>query len=581
MKANAFNIKILQSVKRVKKVAFYIMSSILIFGLTTGCLGSEVMTPQSTRGVDDESISEIANTKDETERPSMEINQKNYSRDISDDYISVYVGSTDGGVILANRENFIRYKDSSNAYTREASNFEDSPVFMEDDKYDEFLELLDHQKLHIPYSELFNVEHLLARETDHKAEHHGTFNFVNGRVDENELYRVVKYNNDHYNYSITFTDSELSKICHTVAKNLNYALSTNSYIDKDALKCVLSNLKIFKENDVTNARITDDLVLAISPASIANLQNTVGDSVDAFDLTIGHETGHLPQMPCNDEFDHSNSTKIGFNQKWDDEPVNSLFWNWYYEASAESIMMKANNSNGLVYPTQIGYLKYLNMVLSLKSEFKGNTLENVSVSRNRDDFFVLFDALDTQAKVEIAEIMYAIEIIQNENEDFEKAYLAHTGSNQPFLFQEDWVAIKRDVKSGLAVYLSLMFYKNLAQSVKDGKMTLKDVYHVISVFEAEIESHNTYDSLNRFEANRPFMKSYTDVQDAFFMSILTDYTYDEIVAGFDNYSYSDGATLAGLGPEAKNFFESRREELHESTTSNIRTFYDVLSTQMR
>lgn len=558
--------KILKPEKQVKKSIIYIVVGILAFSLTTGCLDRAGSIAQNTHSLDEESISETATQ----EGP----------RDVSEDYVTVFIGKPDeNGVLVANSENIVRYKKSSNAYTREASNFKDSPVSMKDDKYNEFLELLDNQDFYIPYSELFNMEHLMTRNTNLRTDHHDTFNFLDGKIDEAELYRVIKNNNDNYNYSVTFTDNELSDICHTVAKNLNCALSTNPYIDRDALGCVLSNLKIFKENDVTNARITDDLVLAISPTTIANLQSTVGDSVDAFDLTVAHETAHLPQMACDDEIDKSKSDKVGFSQKWDDEPVNSLFWEWYFEASAESIMMNANNCKGLVYPTQIGYLKYLNMVLSLKPEFKRNTLENVSVSRDRDDFFALFNVTDEQAKLEMANIMYAIELIQNENEDFEKAYLAYMNSEKYFLRPEDWSVIKQELKSGMAVKLSSMFYRDLAQAVKAGKLTLKDIYYVISVFEAEIEWHNTYDSLDRFQINRPFMKAYVDIQDTFYMCISANYTYDEIVEGFNNYSYSDGATLSGLGTEARDFIETRREELHESTTTNIRTFYNILSTQ--
>jgi len=590
VKVNIFSGEILKKkcLKLVKKATCFFMSGVFSLGILSGCGGqldhidhnsntnnSNVGSSQNTGTV--ENVGNSAESKEDNF--SYDESNKDYSRDVSEDYVTVFVGDTDG-VIVANRNNIVRYKDSSNAYTRNASGFEDSQVEMEDDDFAELNEFLENQKVDIPYSELFNVEHLMDREKDVKVEHRGTFNLVNGRVDENELYRVVKINNENYNYSITFTDDELKNICHIVAQNLNYSLATNPYVDREALKCFLSEFKIFKANDVSNACITKDGVLAISPDSIEMLQKNAGSLVDAFGATIAHESGgHIPQMNCNDEVDKTKGDKLGFNVKYDDEPINSLFWNWYFEASAESTMTNATGTPTLVYQTKVNYLKYLKLTMAMKAGFDADSLENVSASRDRDDLFSLFGIVDEKDKVDFANVMYAIELIQNESKEFEKLYLAYMNEGKSFMSNEDWIQLRYELKSALAINLSSMFYKNLAVAVREGRVTLKDVYHIISVFEAEIESHNTYDSLNIFEKNTEFMRSYIEMQDAFFSCISTSYTFAEVVAGFDVYSFQDGASLNGLSDDAKSFVETRREELHEKTTSNIRTFYDTLSSQ--
>lgn len=586
MKVSIFNSEILKKkcVKLVKKAVSCVMSGVLVLVLMSGCSNS-ANTHKNNESSDRISASESAElmgtdtSKNDEQNRTVNISEKDYSRDVSEDYVSVFIGNTDG-VIVASRDNIVRYKDSSNAFTREASGFEDSSVFLEDDDYEEFTNYLESQKVEMPYSELFNVEHLMEREKNSRpVVHHGDFKLVRGKVDENELFKRVKYNNDNYNYSLTYTNEELKNICHIVAQNLNYSLSTNPYVDREALQCVLSDLKIFKEENVTNARITKDMVLAISPDFIENLQHSMGSMIDVFGATIAHESGHIPQMNCDDEVDKDKGDRIGFNVKYADEPINSLFWNWYFEGSAERIMMNANECDGIVYASYMNYLKYLKMAMSLNPDFDAQALENVSVSRNRDDFFALFGAVDEKSKVELSNMMFAIEMIQNRSDEFEKIYLANVNDGRILLSTEDWMQIKWELKSGLAINLSTMFYKNLADAVRAGKMSLKDVYHVISVFEAEIESHNTYDSINKFEDNRDFMKAYIDIQDAFFSCISTTYTYQEVVDGFGVYSYKDGASLTGLSEEAKVFLENRREELHESTTTNIRTFYNTLSEQ--
>lgn len=498
-------------------------------------------------------------------------------RDVSDDYRSVFIGDTTDGVISAASGSFVYYKDSSNAFTRGKSGVEDATVTLDEDAYYEFNEFLDEQTVDIPYGDLFNIEHLFERQSSKNVDHSKSIELVNGRVDETELYNLVKTNNQNYDYPYTFTDLELKTICSYVANAANYTLDNNEFVDTEALSCNLGNLKIFKEDNITNARVTDDMVLGISPDMIKNLQSKIGD-LDALGLTSIHETGHLAQMACDDEIDRSKGNKIGFAERWEDEPVNSLFWSWYYEASAESMMSNATGAPNIVYENPISYLKYLKLVMALRPDFEKEALENVSVSRNYEDFYRLFGFSEKSEMVEFAKLMYAIDLIQNENADFEKVYMQYTGSNS--MNTDEWVKVKRQLKSAIAVNLSVMYYRNLANQIKNGGLTLNDAYYLITVFEAEIELHNTYDSLNKFETNETFMASYIDIQNAFFASVkAAAYGYDDIVEGFNNYSFEDGYTLANLSEDAKSFICAREEELISSTTTNIRTFYDTLTKQ--
>ncbi len=574
MKVKVFNGNLLKKgVQLVKKAAIGIISGVIVLASVAGCSAEQHRDYETREPIDTSYSTVVEKTATNASKNFVYRDEIDTTKDVSDDYVSVFVGEIDGdGPIVADRNNIVRYKNSSNAFTREESDLEDKPLSITRENYEDLVEFLDNQKIDLPYSELFNVDHLLSKETPKNVEHRREFQFKNGKVDATSLYEIVKDNNDNYNYSVTFSDEELAYICDLLAQNLNYSLATNPYVDRTALGCVLSNLKIFRENDVTNARITDDGVLAISPDRIEDIKTNVAGTIDLFENTIFHEGGHFGQINCDDEIDRTKGAKLGFSQKWDNEAINSLYWKWYMEASAESIMMDQTEDANLVYTNQVDYLKYLKLVLVMRPEFKAEDLENVSYSRSREDFFALFGDLDESEKNRIIDIMYAIELIQNENDDFERVYLSHIGSADVALNAEEWVQIKRELKSGIAINLSAMFYKNLADAVLNGRVSLNDVYHVISVFEAEIESHNTYDSLHRYEANKPFIDAYIEMQNAFFSTLTCDYSYDEMLEGFDTYSYSCEANFEHLDSSQKEFIEMRREELTTSTATNIRSF---------
>lgn len=527
----------------------------------------------------DNTTNEQENHQNET---GVEVEENvNEFRDVSEDYGYLYIGPNDGGTIIASPENFLQYKDTDNAFTRNASNFVNQEVSMSHSSYINFTNELNSMKVDIPYSDLFNLEHLTERDKNEEENHAYSFKLTNGHVDASILYQVVQANNKNYGKShyINLNNSELKEITNIITDTINYHIDNNEYIDIDSLVCNLGSLKIFGENDISNARITYDNVLAISHDMIQELQKNVGSGVDAFKLTIAHEANHILQLNCDDEINKAEGNIIGFNRKWTDEPINSLFWNWYYEASAETLMTNKHQTDNLVYENQTNYLKYLKLALCLDPNFDITSLEEVSVSRSRDDFYALFGAKTEEDKLAIAKIMYAIELIQNENDDFEKIYIEYTNQNKHYLSTEEWINIKRELKSAIAINLSIMFYENLAQLVQAGSVTLNDVYYLITVFEAEIESHNTYDSLNRFEANKPFMERYIQIQDIFFNYIESSYLPEEMINGFNTFSFKDDYDTSYIHSDTSKFINCRQNELISNTTTNIRMFYNVLLNQ--
>lgn len=478
----------------------------------------------------------------------------------------------------------IEYKNNDNAFTRDESTYDDTKISISEENYVDYVDYLGTQTVDIPYSDLFNLEHLNTLPSiEENVSHNTNFILTNGLVDADKLYRTVLVNNN--NIKLTGTNfykienSYVKEVCKIIAESVNYELKTNPYADKEALICNLSILTILGENDITAARVTTSTTLLITPSNIEDLQNKISEDIDAFKLIIAHESKHLFQLNCFHEADRKQNIKMGFNQKWSDEPINSLFWKWYYEASAEMLAANQNGIDNIVYETNTNYLKYLKLTMLLDSNFDIDSLEQVSISRNRDDFYELFGASTESQKLEIAKIMYALEIVQNENSDFEKLYLNYTGRDE--LSAEDWENLKAELKVGVANNLAVMFYQNLAAYIKNNDVTLNDLYFLLTLYEAEVESHLSYDSPCNFNVNSIFMSNYAEMQQNLFRLISNEYGYsfEEIEEGFNLYSLREAASLSSLSTDKKLFLIKREMDLIPSVTTNIATLYETFSNQ--
>lgn len=506
-------------------------------------------------------------------------------KDVSEDFSYKFIGNPNEQIV-ATDENFIKYKDTDNAFTR-TNIIPNVQVSISEDAVAQMKNTLDEHWQDMPYSELFDLEHQMLRRSENAivSVHKGTFTLANGHVDATELYEVIKNNNNAYSADAVVNagfffleDTELEYVCEIVADALNWEIDTNPYLDIDALCCFLSDMTVLGEENVTLARITTANVLGISRSMIEIVQNDY-EGIDVFAATLTHEAKHMPQINCFCELEGLEGNIIGFNQHWDNEPIQSLFWEWYYEASAETMTTNQLGHGNVVYENPTNYLKYLTLTLSAGSDFDIKAVEDVSVSRNEDDFYNLFGAGTSDEKLEIAEIMYAIELIQNEDRDFGTRYLEHMGLDGSILDSDQWIAVKRELKAALATNLAIKFYENLANFVCAGNATMNDLYYLISVYEAEIESHLRYDSIEKFETNRVFMSEYIAIQDTFFAMLETEYAEEDLFANFNKFSFETPVELNGLPDATKEFIAQRQNELIADTTTNIRNYYSILLEQ--
>lgn len=115
-------------------------------------------------------------------------------------------------------------------------------------------------------------------------------------------------------------------------------------------------------------------------------------------------------------------------------------------------------------------------------------------------------------------------------------------------------------------------------------LTLQDVFYLITIFEADMNSHIEYiDALKKFEYNKNFMKDYIRMQDNFFDTLASGgISRDEIIEGFQSYALSvensksekvTNCDLKWLLDDKKKYIFNRQIELSKSMNANIRKAY--------
>ena len=119
-------------------------------------------------------------------------------------------------------------------------------------------------------------------------------------------------------------------------------------------------------NQIYNARVTDEAVVMLDTEMIGQLRGS-----QTMERTIAHEVAHLFQRMCPDH-KISGLTQIGGSQyveNFDNTgEVNSLHFQWLYEAAAEQMSMNEFDAKSrLVYKNMVGYLHTLDLITLIRA----------------------------------------------------------------------------------------------------------------------------------------------------------------------------------------------------------------------
>ena len=445
-----------------------------------------------------------------------------------------------------------------------------------------FASYLDRVNVSYDYENIYNFD--IALGEYNKLVLSNSHNYKLGDLNSSSLYNIIKENNKEFkknnNSSIykELDSSETTKITNLIITTVNDFIKSNKDISVDRIKCVLSDLKIFKQKSaMSNAFVTNDNCLIISPnmMKFANIVNGDGTNEDV----LKHEIIHLLQKGCNCDLNKNENLKrnFGISYGFKDIEINSLDFTWFYEASAEKNMVNYTGHNPLVYKNMIGYLESFSMANIVKDPYKVNDTEKLSFKRSINDLYNYFGVSSESDKREILNLMYSLEVMQQAPSDFYEALEKEIGRKKDSTLIDE---VNYAVKGSICETLTKVFYKNLSKSIVNKDVSLGDVFYLISVFENDINNHILYDSSNKYKNNEHFMETYVEIQDNFFssLSINLNMSQDELEQYYNNYTSviktgdttSNNYNLKFLGNDKITYLKERESAFNKYAGPTIR-----------
>ena len=486
------------------------------------------------------------------------VNQQNEYENISDVGTSynAYLYSTGSlnEVISADSFGFSVSKYTDNADRRLAvDEFLPIEIKLSEEKCKNYVNWLSEKTVEYVYAELYDIENARTKLEWYNSqiaeqEHLHTEFIADIRAlpTAEQIYDKISENSETYLRMYEGYSRLDSEYIHLIAEILTEMLSESyselSNADLSRIYCMMNDVKAvgidstdFLVNDlkqIYNARVTDEAVIFLDLGTMENLR---GDKI--VERTIAHEAAHLFQRMCPD---HRiiGLTQIGSSQyvdAFDDTgEVNSLHFQWLYEAAAEQMSMDLYEcKTPLVYKNMVGYLNTLNLITLIRPEYDEKSIVVSQMSANPNHIYEIFGATTQEEKEELAHMLYSICYIQTEREDFTSVYEKEFGSAA-----EQIITIKKIMKESVVQTMTKYFYKNLAECVKDGNVTLQDVFYLINTFEAALSLHIEYDDPEREEYNDEAITFYVEAQDKFFEMIAQDsgLAFEEVNDKFGEYA---------------------------------------------
>lgn len=471
-----------------------------------------------------------------------------------------------------------------------------TPIHLSQEHLSQFVDWIDAQQIPYTYAELYdldNASQALAQYADALSSQghiHTDLIVSTNQIPSSELIAsTIERNSQSFlkNHSGYYQlDQEYITLLATIfSEVLEAYYDVWSQEDLERIYCMLNNVAAagidsgdFTVNDLKTlyfARVTDDGVIMLDLTQMEALR---GDNV--LERTLTHEIIHIFQRMC---ADHrlEGLTQIGSSQYIEafDEAgkVNSLHYQWLYEASAERMSMDLYGADTpLVYKNMVGYLNTLDLITLLRPEYSSDSLEVSQLSVDPDAVYALFGAATREEKAEIANMLFSICYIQNDRDDFVAAYEAAYGS---ITGQE--TTIKRVMKQSVAKTMTKYFYKNLAERIANADVTLQDAFYLINVFEAALNLHLVYDDESRYDLNEAPLRFYLEVQDQFFTLVAQDsgMTVEELINSLKQYAlviqtdevYQRNCSFTWLTEKEKAFIYQVLTTDIQSLTINIRS----------
>ncbi len=533
----------------------------------------------------------------ENQYPQQGNSDNNYTEEVGNSF-NAYLYSTGSLSSTIGMDNF---GFGMSAYTNnadrrlEVGNFSPITIKLSGNNYNEFIRWVDSKDVKYVYADLYNIDNVYnnikpyqGTISNQQHQHTDLITSVSKIPTVDEVYNKIVSNSNEYlrthkgYYSLSSDYTRL--IAQILVDMVKENYSELSKTDITRLYCMLNDVTAvgidstdFSVNDLNqmyNARVTDDAVVMLDTEMIGQLKGS-----QTMERTIAHEVAHLFQRMCPDH-KINGLTQIGGSQyveNFDNTgEANSLHFQWLYEAAAEQMSMNEYDAKTpLVYKNMVGYLHTLDLITLIRPNYDETSIAVSQMSTNPDKIYEVFGAKTEEEKREIAHMLYSICYIQTEREDFVTVYEKSNGS-----IQGKETTVKKIMKESVAQTMTKYFYKNLAERVHNGSVSLQDAFYLINTFEGALNLHIVYDDAERVEYNDESIKFYIETQNKFFQMIAQDsgMTYDEIVEKFGNYAliiktdagYQRNCQFNWLDQDEKEYVATMLTTNINSLTYNIR-----------
>lgn len=422
----------------------------------------------------------------------------------------------------------------------------------------------------------------------------------NGSLDLYKLYNTVISNNRAYmNQDINLKNSFLSEaseteildICNLIIETYNK--NKEAYGDIEYISDTLSHLKIFKHfTSAENAVVMDkEFILAFNPEMIETFsdmqqfRNNTDDGVDVSKTIFVHEAEHLLQKASND-FNYENGIETGFCRIYDKTNVNSLnvnslWYSWLLEGSAELKMTETLNATPKIYDKKVSYIRSYNLSRIFEDSYDVNDLVNSTFVNDLDSMFKKLNINDEDSRMEFLKLMYSIQITQYDVEDFWKFYERKEGIT---LTEEEKESIRMNIRTEAVKNLSAKYYKGLANVLKEGKIKdLETLFYLMRLWELDCCGHLNFANKSEYEHAKDFIIWQDSVEKSFISAISdsNNMSYDELIRLYDNYHMSlivDGDIINNA--DFSNLSKEKQEYISDSYEKYSVTYFARTSTMV-
>jgi len=378
-----------------------------------------------------------------------------------------------------------------------------------------YLDLYDLDTNYSKYVSANNVEH-----SDLK---------ITGALTQSQLYNVVKSNNDRYMNSMKgattydeISDGKLREVCGYIVKTINNY--SHLVDDVNEVYCVLSNMKIFSKDTLSNASVSDNDVMIISDKFFSIFKK----NDMSLEEVVSHEAIHLMQKSCKDRLEKS-ELYTGISMDFQDDSIENFTFSWLYEGSAEKCSSKQLGTTPVKYLNDIHYIDLFNFV-SLDSNFK---LEELCLSKDVNKLFNKFNCYSENDKKELLNNFFTIEIVANNPSNI---------STKLYNTYNDTSAVKKQMKRDIYKFYTKLFFQNMKNNVSD--YNKEENYKMLALYEAILNSDLALDMTSQFAVNESFMEYYTAQKNVFLHGLGSIYgidvlnEYEEYLSLIDKDSFA-------------------------------------------